>query len=138
MNRVLAFLLICLPALAAAQSELLDPTEFGANAVGQTYWFSENGVHYGAEQYFNDQTTVWQDREGNCKKGRWWAEDQAMCFAYEDDPSPDCWVMWETDDGRILIESLRPLEGADDRALVLELIRRTPLPISCTGPLLGV
>jgi len=138
MIRIFAFILMCLPSLALAQDELLDPMEFGADAVGQTYWFSENGFHYGAEQYFDDQTTIWQDREGNCKKGRWWAEGNNMCFAYENDPAPDCWVMSETDDGRILVESLRPLEGAEDSPLILELIRRTPLPISCTGPLLGV
>jgi len=138
MIRILAILFALVPALAAAQDDLIDPDVFGAEAIGKTYWFSEQGNHYGAEQYFPDQTTIWQGRNGECKKGRWWAEGEAMCFAYEDDPTPDCWVMWEGDGGRIMIESLRPLEGPEDSALVLELIRRTPLPISCTGTLLGV
>ena len=81
---------------------------------------------------------IWQDRDGNCLRGSWYAAGPQMCFVYDNDPEPDCWTMSRTDDGRVMIESTRLPDDPAVPPLVLELIRRTPLPIACTGPLLGV
>ncbi|MEX0970616.1 MAG: hypothetical protein WD046_09260 [Paracoccaceae bacterium] len=137
MKQVFLIAALLFGGVAQAQTAIL-PEEFGAAAIGKTYWFSENGIHYGAEQYFDDQTVIWQDRNGNCLRGSWYANGPQMCFIYDNDPAPDCWTMWETDDGRVLIESTRIPDDPAIAPLVLELIRRTPLPIACTGPLLGV
>ena len=134
-----AVFIVALFCAGAVQAQtVIMPDEFGAAAEGQTYWYSENGFHYGAEQYFEDQTVIWQDRDGNCLRGSWYAAGPQMCFVYDNDPEPDCWTMSKTDDGRVMIESTRMPDDPALPPLVLELIRRTPLPISCTGPLLGV
>ena len=142
MTALAAALCLCLPAPGPARAEggVIDPTTFGTEAIGKTYWFSEGGLHYGAEQFFEDNVVIWQGSDGMCKGGTWYAQGSGMCFVYEDDPTPHCWLITR-EEGRVFARSL-PAPGAptgpDEPFTRLELVLRSPLPLSCTGPVLGV
>ena len=73
---------------------------------------------------------IWQAPDGACLRGKWRAEGEELCFAYED--RPGLWQCWEVRDGprglhariagappgadlRVSAETLRPLvcDGTD-------------------------
>ena len=88
--RVAALLLAALVAPVHADP-LLTAEEFDALTLGRTMTWSEFGQVYGVEQYLPDHRVRWTELGDDCKLGHWYQDGDAICFLYEDDPTPACW-----------------------------------------------
>ena len=97
MIRALAVLLWA----GAACAEPLDTAEkFERYVGGKTLFFHlGDGAVYAAETYLRDRKVRWSLAEGECLEGEWWADAGKICFAYENNPSPQCWTVDATPDG---------------------------------------
>ncbi len=120
---------------ALAAQEPMTPAEFGAMAESYTLYFSENGNHYGSEQYLSDRRTVWRDSNGRCVNGKWSDIDGAMCFVYDDDSGVHCWTLSREGERIFVLSTNDPPERPPT---LLELSRKDDVPISCRGPRVGV
>lgn len=117
---------------AAAEERPMSPAEFRSLAEGWTLHFESDGLPYGAETFHPGARTTWQDLDGSCVEGRWWAHGAQICFAYEDEAEaegapPICWRMLRIGDGIVA----RLLGDAPDAGLELRLARRDRTPLLC-------
>lgn len=80
---------LALLALAAASPALADDpmsaAEFEAYVTGKTLFYSHLGVEYGVEQYLPGRRVKWAFLDGDCRDGRWYQQDDMICFTYEGD-----------------------------------------------------
>ena len=116
-----------------AQAEvLLTPDEFQGISEGKTLYFNNiNGFH-GAEQYFENRQVRWKFAEGQCQEGYWYGDGEAICFQYDNEPAPICWLFWQTDTGIFAVLD----EAFDSAPLKLEFVDTRE--ILCEEPYLGV
>lgn len=128
MRGVLALLLAAAPAFAEAP---LDADQFDALTLGRTMTWAESGTVYGTEEYLPNRRVRWKALGDDCKLGNWYAEGDAICFRYEDDPEPDCWIIKGSREG-LLAHYLTSPPGT--APVVVE---DTPGPLSCPGPEVG-
>lgn len=131
MIRLLTLLSLLAPQFVAAET-ILSPEEFEAFSENRTLYFSQNGKHYGTEQYFEGRIVTWKDFEGQCQNGFWVTSGDAICFYYENDPDPHCWHVLQKSNGI----SVRLLGGdpVDD----LNMTALDDQDIVCPAPFLGV
>lgn len=129
---ILSAWLAVLPALGWAD-EPVDLDWFEGFIAGQTLHFERDGVYAGAETFLKNRQTVWQNPDGSCMRGAWLPQDGMMCFVYEGRDDIQCWHMLRRD-GDLFA---RP-DGDVSSERDIRLIRRTPVPLSCNGPNLGV
>lgn len=129
-SRLLLFCL-SLAATPLAAEAPLDAAAFDALTLGRTFTFAESGRPYGAEEYLPGRRVRWSFLDGQCKEGRWWEERGLICFAYEDNPDPQCWSFVDTGNGL----SAR-FEG-DPSGTYLYEVARNPGPLQCLGPEVG-
>ena len=122
------FLLLATLAPATAQTPL-TAEEFDSLTRGKTYYYAENGVPYGAEEYFDDREVVWSFLDGECMRGRWYQTGEAICFVYENLDSPQCWLFYH--EGGLSAEFLG--NGTD-----LYELGTSAEPLQCLGPDVGV
>ncbi len=108
----------------------LSPSEFEAMTTGKTLQFNRQNDWYGAEQYLPDQQVIWQYGDGSCTQGRWFADDGALCFTYDDNPLPQCWIFTERD-GQFFA---RPEEDPAQSDSELRLSGESDAPLSCKAP----
>jgi hypothetical protein len=118
---------------AAAQTAV-SPEAFEAMTAGKTYRFERQGRPFGAEQYFPDKRVIWAFENGQCQRGIWFANPRdEICFVYEDDPVPQCWLFLEMPGGAFHARVV----GADpSEDLVTSSVDEEPL--DCPLPDLGV
>lgn len=126
----LALLLAGPPARA---DEPMGPAEFRDYAEGWTLHFELDGRVYGAEQYLPGQRSLWRFGEEGCERGVWFGEGEAICFSYETNPGPLCWLVYRR--GGDIFARLRDVgpEGGE-----LRVSRRDRAPLHCPGPSVGV
>ena len=110
----------------------MTPAEFEQLSTGMTLYFSDAHQGYGAEQYFENRRVRWMFADGHCTDGYWYPHNDAMCFVYEHEPQPQCWLM-DIRSGKI---TARRTEYEDTSPITVERIDDNPL--SCAGPDLGV
>ena len=134
MRIVLALLLAASPAFAAPAfaDEPLNADQFDALTLGRTMTWSEFGAVYGIEEYLPNRRVRWSAVGDDCKLGHWYAEAGAICFRYEDDPEPDCWIV--TQSGTDLFARYLTNPPEIDPVKVQD----APAPMSCPGPEVGV
>ncbi|MGB8814943.1 MAG: hypothetical protein WCC57_17325 [Paracoccaceae bacterium] len=77
----------------------MTATAFDAFSAGKILHYTTNGKDYGAEQYLPDRTVIWFTPEDGCIKGKWFEQDQRICFVYEDKPDLSCWQFQQTENG---------------------------------------
>ena len=130
MRVVLALCLVTSRALA--EPAPLSAEDFDALTLGRTMTWSEFGAVYGIEEYLPNRRVRWSPLGDDCKLGHWYAEAGAICFRYEDDPEPDCWIV--TQSGTDLFA--RYLTNPPDIDPVE--VQDAPAPMSCPGPEVGV
>lgn len=126
----LALLLAALAAPVQADP-LLTAEEFDALTLGRTMTWSEFGQVYGVEQYLPDHRVRWTELGDDCKLGHWYQEGDAICFLYEDDPTPACWQVSLSDSGMRAHLITDPPET--EPVQVLETTESMP----CFGPEVG-
>ncbi|RMF34365.1 MAG: hypothetical protein D6754_15180 [Alphaproteobacteria bacterium] len=135
MTRWLSVLPLCLALAvpAGAVEERLDGAAFRALSEGYTLHFEQGGVHYGTEQYFRDRRSLWRPGGSDrCEEGRWYEENGAICFIYEDEIGPACWHVIRRD-GDVYARSVNDPDGLAE----LHLYRRDRVPLNCKGPSVG-
>lgn len=85
---------------AMAQDEPMSGPDFQAYTKGRTLTFVlPDGRTHGIEQYLPRQRVLWSPEPGTCVEGHWYAQDGQICFVYESDPEPKCWVVSQTPRG---------------------------------------
>lgn len=126
-------LLLC-TALPAQADQLVGPAEFQAISEGKTLHFTRDGLTFGSEQFYKNRTSTWQYPNGECTSGQWYADGDAVCFVYEHEPFPQCWLMTRRDD--TIFARLSHLPDGDPSEIRLSHIDDEPVP--CPAPDLGV
>ena len=128
MRLLAALLLAASPALAETP---MTGAEFDALTVGRSMTWSEFGMVYGVEQYLPDRRVRWSAVGKDCKLGHWYEDGPQICFQYEDDIEPDCWIIFR--DGDSIRARYTSQPTANDPVVVAE----TPDPPACFGPEVG-
>lgn len=117
---------------AAVAETPMTGAEFEAYVTGRTLTYATETSFHGVEKYLPNRRVYWQDRLGECIKGRWYDEGTNICFIYENDPDPKCWEVFRTTDG--LRADFTSYEGPPAIVEVTD----SPEPLICPGPeLLG-
>ncbi len=95
-------------------------------------YFTFNGQPFGIEQFFKGRRSKWRFEDGRCDDGKWFADNNLICFNYEGGLETQCWHFLKTDDGYAA-----RAEGAapDD---ILELDHIDTKPLLCSGEGLAV
>jgi hypothetical protein len=128
---ILPLCLTLLPHAVLGDETPLTGAQFGAYATGKTLTFSQGGNTYGTEQYLPGNRVLWAFEGDICRKGRWYAEADLICFVYDHDPSPQCWTFWQSDNG------LNARFEGDAPGTELSEVARSPRPLQCAGPDVG-
>ncbi len=123
---------LCLISTAATADPLLTAEEFDALTLGRTMSWAEFGQIYGVEQYLPGRRVRWTELGDDCKLGHWYMQGPAICFLYEDNPTPACWEISLDDAG------MRALDTGDPPGSEPVLIEDTSDDLPCFGPEVGV
>ncbi len=126
---VLAASLLALPALAETP---MTAAEFDAYVTGKTLTFAEDGTVYGIEEYLPGRRVRWAFTQDQCKEGAWFASEDQICFVYEDNPVPQCWIFYERETGLAA-----KFMNVDDGRELYE-VGQSDEPLFCPGPDVGV
>ncbi|WP_347312925.1 hypothetical protein [Defluviimonas sp. SAOS-178_SWC] len=134
MRKAAALLSLCLafPAAGAEPGPPMTAAEFDAATVGRTLYYNSGGLSYGVEQYLPGRKVIWAFLGDDCRKGEWYEDSGFICFVYEDNPDPQCWTFFDTEDG--LLARFR----GDPFGLPLIAVEESPEPMACLGPNVGV
>ncbi len=134
MRSLLALLLATSPALAETP---LTAEDFDALTRGRSMTWAEFGTVYGIEQYLPDRSVRWSAVGSDCTAGHWYPDGPAICFKYETDADPDCWIITQSGDGLLARYATTPPDiDLPDTAPVV--IQETADPPACFGPRIGV
>ena len=99
------------PALAETPPAIpLTADEFDALTLGRTMSWAEFGAIYGIEEYLPDRRVRWSAVGKDCTLGHWYAEGPAICFQYENDLEPDCWIIVRSATGLVANYTTNPPE----------------------------
>lgn len=131
MLRLHVSVLIALPGLALAEPPM-SASEFEARMTGKTMTYAEAGEVFGTEQYLPGRQVIWAFSGQECRKGTWYEDGSAICFLYEDNPDPQCWLFFQRADG------LKAHFTGDPEGTELSAVNESTRPLSCAGPDLGV
>jgi len=129
--KILCTLAICLGLPALAETPMTS-SQFDAYTQGKTLYYGNNGQHYGAEEYLANKGVRWSFLDGKCKEGYWYADQQSICFVYEDNPDPQCWKFFLRD-GKLLAEFT-----SDNATTNLYEVDHGDTEMLCLGPDVGV
>lgn len=122
-----------LPAMALqAGDKPLTAAEFEAAVTGKTMDYAASGVIFGTEFYQTGRKVLWAFTREECHEGKWYPQDDAICFAYDDLDGPQCWLFFRTAAG-LTAQFIGP-DGLGDPAQVSQ----SAAPLSCMGPEVGV
>lgn len=131
-------LLLLLPLTARAETPAppegpgLSATEFEAYATGKTLTYAIDGEVFGAEQYLPGRRVLWAFKGQECRKGQWYEEAGQICFVYEDEGAPQCWIFRKGSTG------LSALFQGDEDSTFLSEVAQSKVPLNCAGPDVGV
>lgn len=129
--RRFALCLALLPQLVLATETPMSGAEFEAYTTGKTLTFASGGQVYGAEQYLPGRRVMWAFTEDICRVGVWYEEAGQICFVYDYDPVPQCWIFWQ--DGGLRARFVSGESGTE-----LYEVSQSPGPLPCAGPEVGV
>jgi hypothetical protein len=129
--RLFVVLAVGLTTLPVRAETPMTADEFDALTQGRTMTWSEFGTVYGIEQYLPGRQVRWSPIGADCKLGHWYPDGPAICFQYEDDIDPDCWLIARSADGIIARYLTNPPET--EPVVVAE---TTEMP-ACLGPKIG-
>jgi hypothetical protein len=122
--------LVLLAAPAFAEPPL-TAEEFDTLTKGRAMNWIEFGTVYGIEEYLPDRQVRWSALGDDCKLGHWYADGPAICFQYEDDLEPDCWIITRTATG---MEASYTTNPAETEPVIVEETAEAP---ACFGPRIG-
>lgn len=123
-------LLAALPAIA--DEPPMTAAEFDAYTRGKILYYGIDGERYGVEEYLPDRRVRWSFLDGKCKDGHWYESGDQICFVYEDNLIPQCWLFYRN--GGQLSARFASEEG--DPTLLYEIEGKGEM--TCPGPDVGV
>lgn len=124
-------LVACLSGPLLAQTPM-SGEEFEAYVTGRTLTFGQDGTVYGIEEFRTGRRTTWAFVGDECREGRWFEQDDEICFVYDDFPSElHCWLFWQGEQG------LRARFMGEGSTTELYEVQRTAEPLICRGPDVG-
>ena len=130
MRLVIASLILSAsPALAETP---LTGAEFDAATVGDTITYDYGNGLFGTEEYLEDRRVRWAFEGDLCIYGVWYESGDEICFEYENDPTPACWLYF-LDGNKIRGRYMGQGGGWE----ILE-SSRDGGPLPCAGPDVGV
>ncbi len=134
----LALVLSLAPALSlalscpAAAQELMTPEAFDTWSTGHTLdYFYSDGTLWGSEAHYSGRVTT-DEAEDGCREGRWFPQDGAICFEYENTEGSACWFFWQDGDS----VTAKTVESGSD--VPPYDVRLSQNPLNCPGPDVGV
>ena len=119
--------------LAAFAEAPMNGAEFEAYVTGRTLTYADQGVIYGIEEYLSGRRVRWAYVGDQCRDGYWYDAGGEICFVYDDNPNPQCWVFRKEITGRLSARFM----GADDGRELYE-AQQSSEPLLCRGPEVGV
>ena len=122
--------LLCLAPPAMAQ-DIVTPQQFEEISTNKTLYFDSGNQFHGAEQYFPNRKVTWKFANGECDQGYWYTEGDAICFSYDQNPTPQCWHFMQ--DGDRFLARLLGADPAND----VELKFVNTEELLCEAPYLG-
>ncbi len=125
----LASLALASPALAQTP---MTVEEFESAVTGKTMDYIVRGTQYGREVYLPDRRVRWAFTAQECRSGSYYGDGPHICFLYDDDPQPKCWLIWAEGDG------LGASYITDDPGTEPRQVLETDQPLACEGPDVGV
>jgi hypothetical protein len=117
------------PALAEAP---LNGPAFDSATMGATITYDYGNGLFGTEEYLPGRKVRWAFDGDLCIYGEWYEQDDEICFVYEDDPTPHCWLYF-LEGGKIRGRYMGDGGGWE----ILE-SSRDGGPLPCAGPDVGV
>ena len=115
---------------ADARAQVLDAAGLEALAGQGTLHFRGPDGAYGAEQFLSGRRSLWRFAGSpTCQSGHWFQRGAAICFLYEGESAPSCWILEKIGAGVIA----RSAGGGPDTSLSLERVDPAPLPCPLTG-----
>jgi hypothetical protein len=130
---VLTLAILPFPLLADPPPQALGPAmtaaEFDAYATGKTLSYATGTQIWGIEQYLSGRRVLWAPVGRPCEYGTWYDDNGAICFEYEADPGPNCWLFYLGPEG-ILAQFI----GSDT---FLSEVAQSEEPLNCPGPMIG-
>ena len=129
--RILSIIATALVPLAAAGGSTMSAADFEAYVTGRTLTFIDGGVPYGTEEYLPGRRVRWAFVGDQCRDGYWYDTGGQICFVYEDNPEPQCWV-FTREAGGLSAKFM----GEDDGRQLYE-AAQSDEPLHCPGPDLG-
>ena len=130
----LAFACLTLPSLtlpAGAETPLTGDA-FDAATVGSSLTYDYGNGIFGTEEYLADRRVRWAFEGDLCIYGDWYQEGDQICFIYENDPTPACWLYF-LDGGKVRGRYMGEGGGWE----IVE-SSRSAEPLPCAGPDVGV
>lgn len=125
-------MILLLSATPLAAQSPMTASEFDEYSRGKTFYYGSGGQPYGVEEYLPGRRVRWSFLDGDCKDGSWYEQDGQICFVYEDPGDPQCWLFFQGPDG--ISASFQSGESTTE----LYEIQKTPEPMQCMGPEVGV
>ncbi|MCV6595703.1 MAG: hypothetical protein OIF40_01285 [Mangrovicoccus sp.] len=132
MRKALGALLLWAPLAALAQEAPLSAEAFEAFTQGKTLVFSTNGIEFGAEEYLPGRKVRWAFLGQECMDGEWYPRGDLICFRYDQQAGEQCWHFF-LKGGALTARARDPGDPGD-----LFTTRRSPEPLFCLGPEIGV
>lgn len=126
-----AFLTALILPTASFSETIVTPSEFEALSNGKTLYFSRNGQHFGAEQFYTRRRTLWQNGLKECLDGEWFAKQDMICFNYNTENDPQCWHFIKKSDGYVARS-----EGSTAEFDIF-MYNIDTKPLDCKGPSVG-
>jgi len=88
-------LLLAATAVPALAQEALRGDIFEALVQGRTLTYGTPGQPpRGYERYYSDRRVTWAEPDGTCLEGHWYPKEEQICFAYDGEPSPYCFLYY--------------------------------------------
>lgn len=128
----LALSLALLPAASgAAPEQPMSPEAFERYSTGKTLYYGTGSEPYGIETYLPGRQVIWAFLGQECRYGTWYAQGNEICFVYETDPGPQCWLFYATATG------LRAHFTGDPDSTDLVEVNQSSDAMPCPGPQVG-
>ena len=113
----------------SAFGSALTAQQFDAYATGKTLSYAQGAQVWGTEQYLPGRQVLWASVGLPCEYGSWYDDNGAICFVYEANPGPNCWLFYLGPTGL-----MAQFIGSNS---VLSEVDQFPEPLNCPGPLVG-
>lgn len=130
--RILTIVMLIATSGPLAAQSAMSGAEFDAYTKGKTLHFLNNGQQYGVERYFPGNRVEWSFLDGECQTGFWYQSEEMICFEYDENPTPQCWV-FSIQNNKLM----GVFEGDTSNTVLVEDQGRAD-PMLCLGPKIGV